>query len=259
MKEYFTKKDAHKLINDNSYDGNIVIPEGITVIDIGAFEGCTSLSSVTIPDSVVEIHWYAFKGCTSLTSLTIPDSVVEIYERAFEGCTSLQKLQLSNSLKTIGQKAFKECTSLTTVTIPDSVVRIYDHAFEGCTALESVVINKDILIDYCAFLKCNRLQLTDKIEKTYMEMCGCCGKDINTRKDACLKIITNYGYDHYMCSTCGTRNENLDKHCLVCECSACIDNRGWARCLDCRIDDPEYGRNIPDYYAVGTEWINKGV
>lgn len=49
-----------------------VIPDGVTEIGLGAFEGCTSLKSVTIPDSVTKIGCYAFNGCASLKSVTIP-------------------------------------------------------------------------------------------------------------------------------------------------------------------------------------------
>ena len=248
MEKILTRKNVTKLVDYNSSDGSIVIPEGITIIDAGAFYRDTSIKAITIPNSVTVIGFGAFCGCKLLSSVTIPDSVVEIHACAFYGCISLQKLQLSNSLKTIGAKAFYKCTALTSVTIPDSVVRIYDHAFERCTALESVTINnKDTMIDYCAFLKCNALQLTDQIERSDIVRCQCCKEDINTRKDPCYRIMPHHTRDQYMCLECGRRrSKNPNIYCLVCE-----DNH----CYNCIVKHRD-GTSFPRDYALGTEWIN---
>ena len=66
-----------------------VIAEGVTSIGRYAFDGCTSLTSVTIPDSVTSIGNGAFRGCTSLASVTIPDSVTSIGAWTFCDCISL--------------------------------------------------------------------------------------------------------------------------------------------------------------------------
>lgn len=54
---------AHHLYKDGKEITNLEIPEGVTVINNSAFEGCTGLISVTIPNSVTSIGKYAFKGC----------------------------------------------------------------------------------------------------------------------------------------------------------------------------------------------------
>ena len=50
-----------------------IIPSdgSVTIIRFYAFEGCSSLTSITIPDSVTSIGHSAFNGCSSLTSVTI--------------------------------------------------------------------------------------------------------------------------------------------------------------------------------------------
>ena len=69
--------------------GDVVIPEGVTLIGRGAFSGCTSLTNVVIPGSVTEIGDWAFEDCAGLTSVVIPDSVTAIGEGAFSGCKKL--------------------------------------------------------------------------------------------------------------------------------------------------------------------------
>ncbi len=150
-------------IGDDAFNGctslaSITIPDSVTSIGSSAFYNCTSLASVTIPDSVTSIANYAFEGCTSLTSITIPDSVTSIGRSAFSGCTSLASITIPDSVTSIGSSAFKGCTSLTSITIPDSVTRIGEWTFYDCTSLTSINIPDSVtsIGDY-AFCDCTSL------------------------------------------------------------------------------------------------------
>ena len=163
------------LIDGTTCSGDVVIPEGVTSIVMGAFEnctsltsitihgnvksidnvtfrGCTNLTSITIPGSVTSIGSMAFNGCTSLTSITIPDSVTRIDWNAFSGCTGLTSITIPESVTSIEHEAFSGCTSLTSITIPDSVTNIGEYAFESCTSLTSIIIPESVTsIGECAF------------------------------------------------------------------------------------------------------------
>ena len=72
------------------------------VIGNQAFDGCSSLTSLTLPSSVTSIGSSAFSGCSGLTSLTLPSSVTSIEWSAFSGCSGLTSLTLPSSVTSIG-------------------------------------------------------------------------------------------------------------------------------------------------------------
>ena len=137
------------MIEESAFEGcvgqtSIVMPEGVKEIGRDAFSGCTGLTNIVIPDSVTEINGGAFFGCTSLTSIVIPKGVTEIGESAFGGCVGLTSVVMPKSVTKIGWGAFKDCTSLTSIVIPKGITEIGESAFSGCTGLTGVVIPEGV-------------------------------------------------------------------------------------------------------------------
>ena len=145
----------------NSYKDSIktvVIKDGVTTIEEGAFEDCENLTSITIPASVTKIGDYAFENCTNLTHASIKSSVVSIGRYAFNNCEGLANITISGSLTKIGDYAFSGCSNLIDVTILGSAEIIGDYAFENCANLSRVSIKSGLTsIGKSAFIDCESL------------------------------------------------------------------------------------------------------
>jgi hypothetical protein len=82
-------RDGKKLIACLNVVEEYRVPDGVTVIEDGAFQPCKSLMSVVLPDGVKEIKSEAFCGCRSLKIAVIPESVTKIDWDAFNDCPNL--------------------------------------------------------------------------------------------------------------------------------------------------------------------------
>lgn len=123
---------------------SVTLPNSVTLIDERAFYGCTSLTSINIPNNVTLIAERAFQSCSTLTSVIVGNSVISIEDSAFYACTNLTSLQLGENLERIENSAFQNCDSLISVDIPNSVTFVGDYAFYDCEALTSIVIGNNV-------------------------------------------------------------------------------------------------------------------
>ena len=171
--------------------GQMVLPEGLREIyggysswnnSYGAFNGCTSLRTVSFPSTLEGIGGSAFYNCTALRDVEFGDGLKEIGASAFYGCSRLGEVSFNEGLTNIYSYAFYNCDALKNLTFPSSLRTIDYHAFESCDALEEIVFNEGLTsiggyafsychalksltfpsslrtIDYCAFESCDALE-----------------------------------------------------------------------------------------------------
>ena len=90
--------------------GDVVIPEGVTEIGVGAFNMCRRLNSVAIPETVKIIGLQAFRDCAGLKRIAVPDSVTQIGEWAFYGCKELKEAIISQNVQSFWSEiVFIDC------------------------------------------------------------------------------------------------------------------------------------------------------
>lgn len=70
---------------DKSSVTSLVIGDGITVIEMSAFDECENLESVVMADSVWMLGSSAFANCTSLKTVYLSSGIVNIQNRVFYG------------------------------------------------------------------------------------------------------------------------------------------------------------------------------
>ena len=201
----FGKDSQLEVIKDIFSSGccitSIVIPANVKMIEARAFNGCSSLTTVTfekgsqlktIGGNYNNPNYNgAFSDCTALTSIEIPASVETIEKVAFSGCSKLATVtfEKGSQLKSIGGGkslgAFMDCTALTSIEIPASVETIEATAFIGCSSLETVTFEKGSQLQtigggydsnndriYGAFCQLKKLTTVDMSECTRVNEIG---------------------------------------------------------------------------------------
>ena len=137
---------------------SVLIPEGITEINMRAFNGCTGLAAVSIPNSVVKVGQSAFEETAFWNAQSDGLVYLDHVLLGVKGTMTQQIVRITSGTRLIADYALQNCTSVVKCTIPDSVVSIGSYAFSGCTGLTSVSIPGNIsLIPSYAFLGCTGL------------------------------------------------------------------------------------------------------
>jgi hypothetical protein len=160
--EYIIPETVKKM-TDRAFDycqnlETVVIPAGLTTIDPGAFERCSSLQRIDIPNTVTNIGMLAFTLCLQLKEVNIGNGVTHIESGAFRSCPQLREIIIPDNVLSLGDSSFLNCAGLETVRIGNGVTEIKGDMFGSCFQLKEVFMGNDVtLIDSGAFLSCTNL------------------------------------------------------------------------------------------------------
>lgn len=123
---------------------NLVIPEGVSIIESYAFLGCEQIKTVEFGEDVEEIGLYAFQNCVNLEKMVCSSAVSVIKAGAFKGCSSLKEADFSEcTISAIGYESFAGCTSLKTVKLQETLSEIGARAFQD-TAIKNLELGKNV-------------------------------------------------------------------------------------------------------------------
>ena len=124
-----------KLLRTVNFESN----NKLTTIMVNAFDGCSSLSTITLPTSLTTIDQYAFSYCSALRSISFPNSLTSIGRNAFQYCTSLTTVTFSNVVSmTIKEYCFINCNLLDSVSFGNGLSSLGFNCFENCIRLEQL-------------------------------------------------------------------------------------------------------------------------
>ncbi len=128
---------------------SITVPEGITVIEAGAFSGTYSLRTIIFEDDDTTFEGdgtaqgFHMSSNPKLTYVKLPEHLTEITSSMFLNCTALTEMDIPATVTKIGQRAF-EGTGLTKLTFKSATPATLEeyksgfsttYPFEGCTNL----------------------------------------------------------------------------------------------------------------------------
>ncbi len=144
---------------------SITLSNALQNIDRNAFEHSKKLVNITIPESTPNNYYsyypnfcWAFNGCTSLKTITLPSSWTVIGDGMFNDCINLETIYWGNSIARIDYEAFKNCRNLTTIGSLANVEYIGYDAFYNCQKLTNITsLDSIVSIGSQAFYNCDAI------------------------------------------------------------------------------------------------------
>ena len=156
--QFDTESIGFRVFAGNTAITSVVIPEGVTVIQPNAFEGCSNLESVTFPDTLMEIDANAFRNCPKLKDATLPRAVAFVGAHAFDssgagtftgagaeygaGCfeySTFDTISIPTGGAFSGDYTFSD-SDVAQVNLPEDLESLGQGAFANCRNIDSLTL-----------------------------------------------------------------------------------------------------------------------
>ena len=156
-------QDFAPLSCDSPWDGDETLTNadwlkyfsGVTDLDSGEFQGCTSMTSAVLSNAV-SILGNVFMGCTALETVVLPETISHLGDALFKNCTYLEMSSMPSSVTHIGDSTFLNCKTITLNDL-DNVSELDKNSFSGCTGLTTMSGSNVKKIPEMAFKGCNKM------------------------------------------------------------------------------------------------------
>ncbi len=168
-------------------EGEIVIPEGVREIGVGAFNDCDKITSLIMPDGLRYVDHRAFCNhhrsyCPSLSTIHFPSNLLTTFFSSLE-CRMFMgtawydsqpdgvvyagvnvvgykgkmpkgaEIVIKEGIKFISHSAFKGFRNLEKIILPKSLVYIDKFAFNGCCSLATITFTSNVELSGCSALE----------------------------------------------------------------------------------------------------------
>ena len=117
---------------------SVSLPESLKTISARTFTNCNSLKAVILPQGLTAIGNSAFSGCSAISSISFPDSLAKLPDEVCRICFGLEEVRLPKDLKAIPRYAFRGCKNLTKINLPDTLTNVGEEAFASCFKLSDI-------------------------------------------------------------------------------------------------------------------------
>lgn len=108
----------------------IIVPEGVTKIELDAFAVCPYLREISLPQSLKSLGRGVFWRCDSLQEIILPASLTTIGEYTFLDCTSLKKVENHAIDPQPAMSLFNDSVKNVRLLVPPTSIGKYEQAQE---------------------------------------------------------------------------------------------------------------------------------